>query len=62
MSSPTDPGEEPFDAASSQLNEGLRSCRSVLSNYRSLIAGEGEAHNPQAGSGDSGESDQPPTN
>lgn len=62
MTSPTDPGEESFDAASSQLNEGLRTCRSVLSNYRSLIAGEGEVQDPQADFGDLEQSDQPSAN
>ena len=45
MTSPTGPGDENFVAASSQLNDGLKSCRAVVSNYRSLLAGEsaGEA-------------------
>jgi hypothetical protein len=38
----SDSGEERFDAASSRLNDGLRSCRAVLSNYRALLAGDGE--------------------
>ena len=45
VTSPTGPGDEHFVAASSQLNDGLKSCRAVVSNYRSLLAGEsaGEA-------------------
>ena len=62
VTSPTDRGEESFDAASSQLNEGLRTCRSVLSNYRSLIAGEGDVEDAQAGFIESGEADQPSEN
>jgi hypothetical protein len=58
VTSPTDRGEESFDAASSQLNEGLRTCRSVLSNYRSLIAGDGDLEQTQADFGDSREADQ----
>ena len=59
MTSPLDPGDENFEAASSQLHAGLRTCRSVLSNYRSLIAGEGEAH-AQSDLTESGEFDEEP--
>jgi hypothetical protein len=39
------PGDEGSDAASAQLNDGLRSCRTVVRNYRALIAGdEGEGN------------------
>ena len=40
VTSPTGTGDENFVAASSQLNDGLKSCRAVVSNYRSLLAGE----------------------
>lgn len=43
MTSSTDPREEDFQAASSQLSAGLRTCRSVVSNYRSLIVGDGDS-------------------
>jgi hypothetical protein len=62
VTSPTDRGEESFDAASSQLYEGLRTCRNVLSNYRSLIAGEGDVEDAQAGFIESGEADKPSEN
>ena len=58
MNSPNDPGHESFDAASSQLNAGLRTCRAVLSNYRSLIAGESDADAEQAGFSEPGEPDE----
>jgi len=40
VDSPIDPGDETFDAASSRLNAGLRSCRSVVSNYRALLTAD----------------------
>jgi len=40
VASPINPGDETFDAASSRLNAGLRSCRSVLSNYRALLTAD----------------------
>jgi hypothetical protein len=40
----------------------LRTCRNVLSNYRSLIAGEGDVEDAQAGFIESGEADQPSEN
>lgn len=39
MPPPTDP-EENFEDASSRLDEGLKSCRAVVSGYRALLAGE----------------------
>ena len=60
MTSPTRPGDENFVAANSQLNDGLKSCRAVLSNYRSLLAGEsvGEA---DAESPETDEADEEPS-
>lgn len=34
----TDPEDPDFDEASSKLDEGLRSCRAVLSGYRALLS------------------------
>jgi len=36
----TNPNDQNFEDASSQLNEGLRSCRAVISGYRALLSGE----------------------
>ena len=41
MPSPIDPKDENFEDASLRLNEGLRSCRAVVSSYRALLAGDG---------------------
>jgi len=38
--SPTDPNDEKFEDASSQLSEGLKSCRAVVSGYRALLVGD----------------------
>jgi hypothetical protein len=63
-----DPREPDFEQANSQLNEGLKTCRSVVDNYRAMLAedpGEGTGVEPglPIGEGDSegGESapDQP---
>jgi len=35
-----EPGDRDFRQASSKLDEGLRSCRAVLSGYRALFASE----------------------
>ena len=62
MTSLTGPGEENFVAASSQLNDGLKSCRAVVSNYRSLLAGESAGEPYQAGfteTGDGAEDERP---
>ena len=40
MPSPTDPNDEKFEDATSQLNEGLKSCRAVVSGYRALLVGD----------------------
>ena len=55
MTSPLEPGDESFATASSQLDAGLRTCRTVLSNYRSLIAGDGEPDSEQVGFTEAGE-------
>lgn len=49
MTPPTQPNDDMFDSASSRLNEGLRSCRAVLSNYRSLLTSDGEEETSQSG-------------
>ena len=46
MSSLPDAGEANVEAASSQLNDGLKSCRAVVSNYRALLAGKCEQRAP----------------
>ena len=40
MPSLNDPNEMDFEAASSRLKDGLKSCQAVVSNYRSLFARE----------------------
>ena len=42
MSQVSDPEEPDFDAASLTLNEGLRSCRAVITGYRSLLSPEAD--------------------
>jgi hypothetical protein len=39
-----DPGDENFDATNARLTDGLKSCRAVLSNYRTLLAGDDDQH------------------
>jgi hypothetical protein len=34
-----DPREKAAEEANSRLTEGLKACRSILSNYRAMIAG-----------------------
>jgi len=46
---PIDPQDSNFDQANSQLSDGLRSCRSVVSNYRALLAGDTDQGHEQAG-------------
>jgi hypothetical protein len=41
VNSPIDPGDDRFDETASQLDAGLRTCRAVVSNYRSLLVGDG---------------------
>ena len=40
MSPEDNPVESDFDEASAQLSEGLKSCRSVVQNYRMMLNGE----------------------
>ena len=40
MPIPTRPGDDRFDVANSRLEDGLRSCRAVLSNYRMLLGND----------------------
>jgi hypothetical protein len=37
------PTDVDLEQENSRLAEGLKSCRTVVSNYRALIAGDGEA-------------------
>jgi hypothetical protein len=46
--------DENFDAANARLNDGLKSCRAVLSNYRALLA-DGESEHGRAGFRETGE-------
>jgi hypothetical protein len=55
VASPIDPVDEDFNAASSRLNDGLRSCRAVLSNYRSLLAGDADEVMGRAGFSETGD-------
>ena len=43
------PGDENFDTANARLNDGLKSCRAVLSNYRALLVGDGEGQRGETG-------------
>lgn len=38
------PSDQDFENASSTISEGLKSCRAVLSGYRSLLSAEPNAH------------------
>ena len=58
MTSPTDPHESNFEDASSRLDEGLRSCRAVLSGYRALLTGDGLGEAAHAGLNDDDAADQ----
>ena len=40
------------NAVTEQLNEGLKTCRSVVENYRSLMRENSSAHQPSHGPGD----------
>lgn len=48
--------EGEFEAANSQLSKGLKTCRSVVDNYRALLSQE---QNPD-GNGEEGEEDAAP--
>jgi hypothetical protein len=58
VTSLTGPGEKNFVAASSQLNDGLKSCRAVVSNYRSLLVGETAGEPDQAAFIETGDGDE----
>jgi hypothetical protein len=49
MSNGDDPDDTEFEQASSQLDQGLKSCRSVLNNYRAILADD-HADNDNKGS------------
>jgi hypothetical protein len=49
LPSPTDPSDEDFDHASDRLDEGLKSCRAVVSGYRLLLVGDGRDEGSPAG-------------
>ena len=52
MPSGNDPREPDFEQANSQLNEGLKSCRAVVNNYRAMLIGDqGGADGPPIGEG-----------
>jgi hypothetical protein len=36
-----DPREADVEQANNELNEGLKSCRAVVDNYRAMLSGEG---------------------
>ena len=40
MSDVNDAASGEFEAANSRLNQGLKSCRSVVDNYKSLLSSE----------------------
>jgi hypothetical protein len=50
-----DSNDQTFQDASSQLNEGLRSCRAVVSGYRTLLSGEGGEEPEQVAFNDAGD-------
>jgi hypothetical protein len=50
-----DPSNESFDATHARLNDGLKCCRAVLSNYRTLLAGDGDDDRCQARFGETSE-------
>jgi hypothetical protein len=39
-----EPRDADFEQASSQLNQGLKSCRAVVDNYRAILGGETAAN------------------
>ena len=49
MPSPTDPNDSNFEDATSRLDEGLRSCRAIVSGYRMLLACDGREEAGEAG-------------
>jgi len=49
MASFADPHDEKSEQASCHLEEGLRSCRAVLSSYRALLARDSHDDQSEAG-------------
>jgi hypothetical protein len=49
MTNGDDPDDTEFEQASSQLDQGLKSCRSVLNNYRAILSDD-HAENDNNGS------------
>jgi hypothetical protein len=62
VSSPANPSDESFDAASSLLSAGLRSCRAVVSNYRALLESCADEDGAQAGFSEPAEESERPSN
>ncbi|HKH28158.1 MAG TPA: hypothetical protein VKA61_07450 [Sphingomicrobium sp.] len=52
MSGIKDPRDADFEEANSQLVAGLKSCRSVVENYRAMLAPEQAAPNTDGAIGD----------
>lgn len=46
MSQVNDSPEREFEAVNSRLSEGLKTCRSVVSNYKALLSSEQSATEP----------------
>ena len=44
-----DPREREFEQESSRLNEGLKSCRAVMDNYRAMMFGGHESDSDEGG-------------
>lgn len=44
MADSNEPRDADFEQASSQLNQGLRTCRAVVENYRAILTGEQAAN------------------
>ncbi|WP_341633678.1 hypothetical protein [Sphingomonas agri] len=59
MSQVNDPREGEFEAANLLLSEGLKTCRSVVSNYKALLSAEQQVSSGQADS-DGGEASMDP--
>ena len=60
MSEENDLAKADADAANSQLNEGLKSCRAVVNNYRALLTPEQGLRSATEEEG-TGEQRPPPT-
>lgn len=54
MSQVKDSPEPEFEAVNSQLNEGLKTCRSVVSNYKALLSSEQGATEPAENAAEEG--------